>query len=102
MFKKIEIWILYLFILLSLPFAGMFGFLVRQELAGKYTFGKFEALAGDGALLTKIDVGNDSDGNNGNGVDHLWSSDGIATAQDIPYLFLVELCHQAEVLLPYL
>ena len=47
MFKKIEIWILYLFILLSLPFAGMFGFLVRQELAGKYTFGKLS----EGALF---------------------------------------------------
>ena len=34
MFKKIEIWILYLVILLSLIFAVGFGVLVRQELVG--------------------------------------------------------------------
>ena len=34
MFKKIEIWILYLVILLSFPFAVGFGILVRQELTG--------------------------------------------------------------------
>lgn len=34
MFKKIEIWILYLIILLSILFAVGFGVLVRQELAG--------------------------------------------------------------------
>jgi hypothetical protein len=34
MFKKIEIWILYLTILLSILFALGFGFLVRQELIG--------------------------------------------------------------------
>ena len=34
MFKKIEIWILYLIILLSILFAVGFGVLVRQELVG--------------------------------------------------------------------
>ena len=34
MFKKIEIWILYLFIVLSLLLTGLFGALVRQELIG--------------------------------------------------------------------
>ena len=34
MFKKIEVWILYLVILLSIVFAVAFGTLVRQELAG--------------------------------------------------------------------
>ena len=34
MFKKIEIWILYLTILLSILFALVFGVLVRQEIEG--------------------------------------------------------------------
>ena len=34
MFKKVEIWILYLTILFSILFAIGFGFLVRQELVG--------------------------------------------------------------------
>ena len=34
MFKKIEIWILYLTILLSILFAFSFGVLIRQELVG--------------------------------------------------------------------
>ena len=34
MFKKVEIWILYLTILLSILFAIGFGVLVRQELEG--------------------------------------------------------------------
>ena len=39
MFKKIEIWILYLVILFSLLFAIGFGVLVRQELVGSTKFG---------------------------------------------------------------
>ena len=39
MFKKIEIWILYLTILLSILFAVGFGFLVRQELVGSLKAG---------------------------------------------------------------
>ncbi len=39
MFKKIEIWILYLVILLSIPVTIINGFLVRQELVGKIKFG---------------------------------------------------------------
>ena len=34
MFKKIEIWVLYLTILLNMVFAVVFGILVRQELVG--------------------------------------------------------------------
>ena len=39
MFKKIEIWILYLFFLLSFPVIISYGFLVKQELVGKTKFG---------------------------------------------------------------
>ena len=39
MFKKIEIWILYLTILLSILFAIGFGVLVRQELVGSIKAG---------------------------------------------------------------
>ena len=39
MFKKIEIWILYLTILFSIVFAVGFGFLVRQELVGSIKVG---------------------------------------------------------------
>src|SRR6056300_1649229 len=39
MFKKIEIWILYLTILLSILFAIGFGVLVRQELVGHFKVG---------------------------------------------------------------
>ena len=39
MFKKIEIWILYLAILLSILFAISFGILVRQELVGSIKVG---------------------------------------------------------------
>ena len=39
MFKKIEIWILYLTILLSIIFAVVFGVLVRQELVGSIKVG---------------------------------------------------------------
>tara|TARA_B100000212_G_C27376811_1_gene535100 strand:+ start:566 stop:1921 length:1356 start_codon:yes stop_codon:yes gene_type:complete len=39
MFKKIEIWILYLFILLSIPVTVFFGVLVRQELEGQIKLG---------------------------------------------------------------
>ena len=49
MFKKVEIWILYLFILLSLFFSGtfalFFGILVRQELVGKTKLGKVSETA---------------------------------------------------------
>ena len=39
MFKKIEIWILYLSLLLSILFAVGFGVLVRQELVGSIKVG---------------------------------------------------------------
>ena len=39
MFKKIEIWILYLVILLSILFAFGFGVIVRQEIEGFTKFG---------------------------------------------------------------
>ena len=39
MFKKIEIWILYLVLLLFFPFAIIFGVLVRQELVGNVKAG---------------------------------------------------------------
>ena len=51
MFKKVEIWILYLVILMSFPIAIAFGILVRQELVGINKFGKLS----EGALfLTEI------------------------------------------------
>ena len=34
MFRKVEIWILYLVILLGIPFTIVFGVLVRQEIEG--------------------------------------------------------------------
>ena len=39
MFKKIEIWILYLALLLTIPVTIIFGFLVRQELVGSQKLG---------------------------------------------------------------
>ena len=53
MFKKIEIWILYLVLLLGIPFAIGFGFLVRQELLGVKKYG----LASKSALfLSEIPI----------------------------------------------
>ena len=45
MFKKIEIWILYIFIFLSIFLILGFGVLVRQELAGKTKFGLLSEFA---------------------------------------------------------
>ncbi len=45
MFKKIEIWILYLVILLLILFAIFFGVLVRQELVGTIKMGKISKTA---------------------------------------------------------
>ena len=42
MFKKIEIWILYLVILLGIPVSISFGVLVRQELEGKTKLKKLD------------------------------------------------------------
>ena len=42
MFKKIEIWILYLVVLLSILFAIGFGVLVRQEIVGDTKLGRFD------------------------------------------------------------
>ena len=53
MFKKIEIWILYLFILLSLIGAVLFGFLVRQETVG-YT--KLGVISKTALFLAEIPV----------------------------------------------
>ena len=39
MFKKVEIWILYLIVLMSIVFAVGFGTLVRQELVGSVKAG---------------------------------------------------------------
>ena len=45
MFKKIEIWVLYLVILLGIPITISFGFLVRQELVGVTKFGRVSKTA---------------------------------------------------------
>ena len=45
MFKKIEIWILYFFIIIGLPITLFFGFLVRQELTGSIKLGKVSKTA---------------------------------------------------------
>ena len=45
MFKKIEIWIIYLVMFLSIPFTIGFGVLVRQELAGSTKFGRVSKTA---------------------------------------------------------
>jgi hypothetical protein len=45
MFKKVEIWVLYLSILLGLIFAICFGVLVRQELVGNTKMGSFSKSA---------------------------------------------------------
>ncbi len=45
MFKKIEIWILYFFILLGIPITIFFGVLVRQELTGSIKLGKISKAA---------------------------------------------------------
>ena len=45
MFKKVEIWILYLIVLLGVPITIGFGFLVRQELEGQVKFGWFSQTA---------------------------------------------------------
>ena len=45
MFKKIEIWILYLAILCSILFAIFFGVLVRQELVGSVKLGPISKFA---------------------------------------------------------
>ena len=45
MFKRIEIWILYLTILIGILFAIGFGILVRQELAGNIKLGNISKLA---------------------------------------------------------
>ena len=42
MFKKIEIWILYLVLLISILFIIGFGVLVRQDLVGNTKFGKYD------------------------------------------------------------
>tara|TARA_B100000900_G_C20590396_1_gene721356 strand:- start:65 stop:1444 length:1380 start_codon:yes stop_codon:yes gene_type:complete len=47
MFKKIEMWVLYLVILLSFVFAVFFGVLVRQELVGNVKAGWFSKTALD-------------------------------------------------------
>ncbi|QNI92928.1 arylsulfotransferase family protein [Synechococcus sp. BOUM118] len=53
MFKKIEIWILYLIVLLGIPLTIGFGFLVRQELVGSAKFGGFSKIA---LFLSEIPV----------------------------------------------
>ena len=45
MFKKIEIWILYIFLLLGIPVTIGFGILVRQELVGQIKFGRVSKAA---------------------------------------------------------
>ncbi len=53
MFKKIEIWILYLVILLGLPVSIGFGLLVRQELVGSTKLGRVSKTA---LFITEIPV----------------------------------------------
>ncbi len=45
MFKKIEIWILYLVVLLGIPITISFGILVRQELTGSVKLGRISKAA---------------------------------------------------------
>ena len=45
MFKKVEIWIIYLILLLTIPFTIGFGILVRQELVGSKKLGKLSEAA---------------------------------------------------------
>ena len=45
MFKKIEIWILYLVLLLGIPVTISFGVLVRQELNGSVNLGRVSKTA---------------------------------------------------------
>lgn len=45
MFKKIEIWILYLVVLLGIPITIGFGVLVRQELVGSIKLGRISKIA---------------------------------------------------------
>ena len=45
MFKKIEIWILYLVVLLGIPVTISFGILVRQELVGSFKLGHVSKIA---------------------------------------------------------
>ena len=45
MFKKIEIWILYLTVLLGIPITIAFGVLVRQEMEGSIKLGMFSKTA---------------------------------------------------------
>ena len=69
MFKRIEIWILYLAILLVLPFTIGFGFLVRQEILGTKKLGKISQTA---LFLAEIPVNMkkilDENFRNGNGL----------------------------------
>jgi len=44
MFKKIEIWILYLVVLLGIPISIGFGVLVKQELTGTIKLGRISNL----------------------------------------------------------
>ena len=53
MFKKIEIWILYLVLLLGLPVSIGFGLLVRQELVGSTKLGRVSKTA---LFITEIPV----------------------------------------------
>ena len=53
MFKKIEIWILYLVLLLSIPLSISFGVLVRQELVGTTKLGRVSKTA---LFITEIPV----------------------------------------------
>ena len=45
MFKKIEIWILYLVVFLGIPITAVFGVLVRQELTGSVKLGRISKAA---------------------------------------------------------
>jgi len=45
MFKKIEIWILYLVLLFSIPLTIFYGFLLRHELLGSTKYGQFSKTA---------------------------------------------------------
>ena len=53
MFKKIEIWILYLIMFLGIPITIGFGILVRQEISGSIKFGYLSKLA---LFLSEIPV----------------------------------------------
>ena len=57
MFRKVEIWVLYLVVLIGILFAIGFGVLVRQEIVGDTKLGKIELPTGGGCGGEREDRG---------------------------------------------